>query len=65
MRIRELEEQVEELIKVCTDLESRHARLLEAQQAWKLERSQLMEKNNQFRTRLENMIIHLKNLEQA
>ena len=65
MQINDLEQKIEELIQVYTDLEARYTSLLADQQAWQLERNRLLETNRLARTRVKEMIIRLKALEQG
>ena len=57
-----IEKKVDALIQRCAELEAETAALRAKEDAWEKERSRLIEKNEQARTRVEAMITHLKNL---
>ncbi len=59
----ELSNKVEHLIALCTNLQQENESLRSGEQQWKLERTQLIEKNELARTRVEAMIGRLKALE--
>lgn len=59
-----LSDKVDRLIKYCAQLESDNSALRELQEGWHQERSQLMQKNDLARNKIEAMIGRLKALEQ-
>lgn len=59
-----LSDKVDRLIKYCAQLESDNSALRELQEDWHQERSQLMQKNDLARNKIEAMIGRLKALEQ-
>jgi cell division protein ZapB len=59
----ELEGKIDALIEVCEELHRENQMLKTTQGTWQKERSQLREKNEQARTRVEAMIARLKSLE--
>ena len=63
-QFRTLEHQVDQLIYRCHQLEQENRELRQHDQAWKKERTKLVEKNELARTRVEAMIHRLKALEQ-
>ena len=65
MEISELETRIDELVALSTELARKNA-VTEAERAkWLAERSQLVEKNEQARSKIEAMIRRLKSLEQS
>lgn len=61
--LRALETRVEELIRACGHLKDENKKLRERQDALVQERSELLEKTNLARTRVDAMITRLKSLE--
>ncbi len=59
-----LSDKIDQLIKYCAQLESDNSALRELQEDWHQERSQLMQKNDLARNKIEAMIGRLKALEQ-
>jgi len=59
-----LSDKIDRLIKYCAQLESDNSALRELQEDWHQERSQLMQKNDLARNKIEAMIGRLKALEQ-
>ncbi len=59
-----LSDKVDQLIKHCKQLEQDNAALRDLQNNWNQERSQLMQKNDLARNKVEAMIGRLKALEQ-
>ncbi|WP_250655277.1 TIGR02449 family protein [Alkalimarinus coralli] len=59
-----LSDKIDRLIKYCAQLESDNSALRELQEGWHQERSQLMQKNDLARNKIEAMIGRLKALEQ-
>ena len=63
MEIKDLEAKIDELINLCDELEKHNLELRSDQQNWAQERARLVEKNELARTKVEAMIVKLKNLE--
>lgn len=59
-----LSDKIDRLIKYCAQLETDNSALRELQEDWHQERSQLMQKNDLARNKIEAMIGRLKALEQ-
>lgn len=59
-----LSRKIDELIVLCTQLRQENRILREGEQTWKQERSQLTERNEMARTKVEAMIGRLRALEQ-
>ena len=62
--ISKLEKRIDELIALCAELERKHETISAKQNEWAQERTRLMEKNEQAKTKIEAMIMRLKSLEQ-
>ena len=62
--IRNLEEKVDALIQLCADMKRENQQLREKQHQWEAERSNLVNKNELARTRLEKVLQRLKSLQQ-
>lgn len=62
--IKRLEEKVDALIQLCAGMKKENQILREKEQHWQLERSNLLDKNQLARTRLERVLDRLKSLEQ-
>ncbi len=63
-RFKALSDKIDRLIKHCEQLEHDNSTLREFQNDWNQERSQLMQKNDLARNKIEAMIGRLKALEQ-
>ncbi len=63
-QIQQLEQKVNELIRLCETLYDENHALKDREAAWLLEQTQLVEKNDVARTKIEAMITRLKSLEQ-
>lgn len=61
--IQDIEDKLDQLIRLCAQLEKENTSLTAKEATWELERKRLTEKNEIARTRVEAMISHLKNLE--
>jgi len=62
--LRELEQKIDRLIKLCGELMAENRLLRDNEAGWLKERARLREKNEQARSRVEAMITRLKSLEQ-
>jgi cell division protein ZapB len=58
----DIESKLDALLTLCAKLESENESLRAKERAWEGERARLIEKNEKARTRVEAMIVHLKNL---
>jgi cell division protein ZapB len=63
--LEQLSEKLDKLIAQCEQLHRDNDLLQQREQEWLLERSQLVEKNDQARTRVEAMIVDLKSLKEG
>ena len=59
-----LERKIDELIKLCTELNQENKSLKAKNDLWRSERAQLMKKNEVARSKVENMIARLRALEE-
>ena len=59
-----LEEKVDELIQLCTEMKKENQVLREKQHQWQVERSSLISKNELARAKLEKVLQRLKSLQQ-
>ena len=64
MDIDTLELKVNELITLCDDFDRKKTAVETDRHGWLQERSRLLEKNEQAKTKIEGMILRLKSLEQ-
>ncbi len=64
MDISQLEAKIDELIKLCNELERKQLSLEEDRENWLNERTRLLEKNELAKTKVEAMIMRLRALEQ-
>jgi cell division protein ZapB len=62
-QFRTLEQQIDQMIYRCQQLEQENNRLLKLETSWKKERGQLIDKNELARSRVEAMIHRLQALE--
>ena len=60
--LQQLSTKLDQLIHHCEQLRHDNASLLQREQIWMSERERLIEKNDLARTRVEEMIAHLKSL---
>lgn len=61
--INEVERKLDQLINLCNRLEQENASLRAEKSEWQQERARLIEKNELARTRVEAMIVRLRNME--
>lgn len=59
-----LEEKVDALIQLCADMKSENQLLREQEHQWQIERSNLLNKNQLAKSRLEKVLDRLKTLQQ-
>lgn len=59
-----LEEKVDSLIQLCTDMKQENQKLREQEHQWQIERTNLLNKNQLAKTRLEKVLDRLKTLQQ-
>jgi cell division protein ZapB len=64
-QITQLENKLDELVRLCETLNSENHILKSRESNWALERSRLVEKNELARIKIEAMIARLKSLEQS
>jgi cell division protein ZapB len=63
--LKRLEDRLDDLVIVCDRLQSENKSLKEQQDSLSKERANLLQKNEQVRTRVEAMIVRLKSMEQG
>lgn len=63
--LKSIEQKIDELIRLCDQLNDENHLLKSKEQGWLNERSSLIEKNEQAKLKVEAMIIRLKALEQS
>ena len=63
--LKRLEDRLDDLVIVCDRLQSENKLLKEQQDSLSKERANLLQKNEQVRTRVEAMIVRLKSMEQG
>lgn len=63
MDINTLEKRIDELIKLCDELERKQSTMETDRQKWLQERTRLLEKNEMAKAKIEAMIMRLKSLE--
>lgn len=59
-----LEEKVDALIQLCADMKKENQKLREKEHQWQMERTDLLNKNELARARLEKVLQRLKSLQQ-
>ena len=64
MDITTLEKQIDELIALCDQLESKHRAMETDRENWMQEKTSLLKKNEMTKAKIEAMIMRLKSLEQ-
>ena len=64
-RFQTLNEKIEALIDLCSQMKKENQVLKATSQNWASEKQQLLEKNKQARSRLESILTRLKSLEEA
>ena len=62
--LKSLEGKVDDLIRLCTNMKRENQRLREEQQALQVERTNLINKNQLARSRLEKVLSRLKSMQQ-
>lgn len=63
-QLQTLESRIDELIALCRDLNRENQRLKRENDGWRLEREDLISKNNLARNKVEAMIARLRSMEQ-
>lgn len=63
--LQQLSDKLDQLIEQCEALHGDNMLLRQREQEWLSERTELIEKNNQARTRVEAVINHLKTLKEG
>ena len=63
--LRRLEDRLDDLVKICNQLQSENKSLKEKQEILSKERATMVQKNEEVRARVEAMIVRLKSMEQG
>tara|TARA_Y100000768_G_scaffold264493_1_gene201832 strand:+ start:375 stop:605 length:231 start_codon:yes stop_codon:yes gene_type:complete len=63
--LKRLEDRLDDLVKICTQLQSENKSLKEKQETLSRERATMVQKNEEVRARVEAMIVRLKSMEQG
>ena len=63
--LKRLEDRLDDLVKICNQLQTENKSLKEKQEALSRERATMVQKNEEVRARVEAMIVRLKSMEQA
>lgn len=63
--LRRLEDRLDDLVKICNQLQSENKSLKEKQETLSKERATMVQKNEEIRARVEAMIVRLKSMEQG
>ena len=63
--LRRLEDRLDDLVKICNQLQSENKSLKEKQETLSRERATMVQKNEEVRARVEAMIVRLKSMEQG
>ena len=63
--LRRLEDRLDDLVKICNQLQSENKSLKEKQETLSKERASMVQKNEEVRARVEAMIVRLKSMEQG
>ena len=63
--LRRLEDRLDDLVKICDQLQSENKSLKEKQETLSKERATMFQKNEEVRARVEAMIVRLKSMEQG
>jgi len=63
--LRRLEDRLDDLVKICNQLQSENKSLKEKQETLSKERATMVQKNEEVRARVEAMIVRLKSMEQG
>jgi cell division protein ZapB len=63
--LKRLEDRLDDLVKICNQLQSENKSLKEKQETLSRERATMVQKNEEVRARVEAMIVRLKSMEQG
>lgn len=63
-QLKALEHKVDDLIRLCEELNHENTTLKNRQEAWRSERAQLLQKNEAAKSKVEGMIARLRALEE-
>ena len=63
--LKRLENRLDDLVKICNQLQSENKSLKEKQETLSKERAAMVQKNEEVRARVEAMIVRLKSMEQG
>ena len=63
--LKRLENRLDDLVKICNQLQSENKSLKEKQETLSKERATMVQKNEEVRARVEAMIVRLKSMEQG
>ena len=63
--LKRLEDRLDDLVKICNQLQTENKSLKEKQETLSRERATMLQKNEQVRARVEAMIVRLKSMEQG
>ena len=63
--LKRLEDRLDDLVKICNQLQTENKSLKERQETLSRERATMVQKNEEVRARVEAMIVRLKSMEQG
>ena len=63
--LKRLEDRLDDLVKICNQLQTENKSLKEKQETLSRERATMVQKNEEVRARVEAMIVRLKSMEQG
>ena len=63
--LKRLEDRLDDLVKICNQLQSENKSLKEKQETLSKERATMVQKNEEVRARVEAMIVRLKSMQQG
>lgn len=63
--LKRLEDRLDDLVKICNQLQAENKSLKEKQETLSRERATMVQKNEEVRARVEAMIVRLKSMEQG
>lgn len=63
--LKRLEDRLDDLVKICNQLQTENKSLKEKQETLSKERATMVQKNEEVRARVEAMIVRLKSMEQG
>ena len=63
--LKRLEDRLDDLVKICNQLQTENKSLKEKQETLSKERASMVQKNEEVRARVEAMIVRLKSMEQG